>query len=792
MNKTLISMTCVAAAVVVGFSNSSQAAGVTLVENGEPRVSLVVAADEPKAEQAAAEIQKYLEKMSGAKLPLVKEGAALATPGAIYVGHTKTAAKLGVKIPSGFNPSIRPEAFEEEGFVIKTVDQQVVLGGNSDGPYQGTIYAAYEFLERLGCRFYFPGEWGEVVPQQKTVVLPETDLSSKPDFPLRSVNLGGWFPSTKEEWAMYEEWERKVKYTPSANSFYPLVGDGFLGYLLPPDEFFASDPELYAMDKSGSRKPPENFINGVMLSLHNPKVLKLSVENLKGAIAGETKSAIKRIVSPNGFGISPPDGASYDYDPKAIELNQNFNYPTYVDHPMTSEEFFGFAAKLAKEFPDKWVSTMAYSGRELPPQGVTIPPNMSVMYAPIATCVLHPLGDPGCWRRQETLSIMRQWTKRCDHVYLYDYNPGLLLGSFVPEADVANFAANAKFYREMGLKGFQAEGRKAFMISWISYYLRGKLMWDADADVEALKKDFYNTFFGPEAGPFVQQWWDSCEQALIQSSMHAHEDWLVDHIYTVEFTKRLHEFVEKAAQAKMTPEQKKRFEAFALIAEHLEAYALRNQAEQQLDFATALKEGQRMEDINAKLIGMYSFFIGPKEHPDFNNGWMKRYAKFQKMTDGTEGILVAKIPLEARFQRDRYNEGVLAEWYAPDFDDAKWGKKNTFHTWDAQDKPEDAKGHDYDGYGWYRMVVDVPADAAGKSVQLHFGGVINEGWVWVNGQYAGHRKWNLWWAGREALEMDVDVTGMLKPGPNLIALRVLNTSEVAGLIRRGFLWAPKK
>ena len=60
MNKTLISMTCVAAAVVVGFSNSSQAAGVTLVENGEPRVSLVVAADEPKAEQAAAEIQKYL------------------------------------------------------------------------------------------------------------------------------------------------------------------------------------------------------------------------------------------------------------------------------------------------------------------------------------------------------------------------------------------------------------------------------------------------------------------------------------------------------------------------------------------------------------------------------------------------------------------------------------------------------------------------------------------------------------------------------------------------------------
>ena len=432
-----------------------------------------------------------------------------------------------------------------------------------------------------------------MVPEKKTIVFPETDFVSKPDFALREQNLGGWFSSTPAEQAAYADWNDKIKYTHDA-IFYPPVGDGFLGYLLPPKEFMAGDAKLYAMDQSGSRKQPENFNNGVMLSLVNPKTFDLSVQNLRAALAGSTTSAIARIISPNrnGFGISPPDGACYDYDPEAVAKNQNFNYPTYIEHPMTSEEFFGFASRLAKVFPDKWVATMAYAGREMPPQGLRIPQNMAVMYAPIASCVLHAGDNPACWRRTETIRIMRQWCKLTPHVYLYDYNPGLLLGSFVPERDVANFAVNARLYKEMKLKGFQSEGRKTFMITWISYYLRGKLMWDTAADVEAIKKDFYDTFFGTEAGPLVEAWWDECEKALGAATIHCHEDWLVDHIYTVDFTRRLHAYVEKAAGCAMTPKQKEHFNAFALIADHLEAYAARNEAEMNLDYPNAVKQAR--------------------------------------------------------------------------------------------------------------------------------------------------------------------------------------------------------
>ncbi len=117
--------------------------------------------------------------------------------------------------------------------------------------------------------------------------------------------------------------------------------------------------------------------------------------------------------------------------------------------------------------------------------------------------------------------------------------------------------------------------------------------------------------------------------------------------------------------------------------------------------------------------------------------------------------------------------------------------KNTFYLWDQQDKPEDAVGHDYDGYGWYRFEVDIPSKWKNNPIHFYCGGVINEGWIWVNGEYAGHKSHAIWWMGGH--DFDLDITKLVRFGEkNIIAIRVWNNSEIGGLYRRGFIWSPTK
>ena len=40
-------------------------------------------------------------------------------------------------------------------------------------------------------------------------------------------------------------------------------------------------------------------------------------------------------------------------------------------------------------------------------------------------------------------------------------------------------------------------------------------------------------------------------------------------------------------------------------------------------------------------------------------------------------------------------------------------------------------------YGWYRATFTLPDDRAGKPVELQFGGVDEQAWVYVNGQPVG-------------------------------------------------------
>ena len=73
----------------------------------------------------------------------------------------------------------------------------------------------------------------------------------------------------------------------------------------------------------------------------------------------------------------------------------------------------------------------------------------------------------------------------------------------------------------------------------------------------------------------------------------------------------------------------------------------------------------------------------------------------------------------------------------------------------------------YVGYGWYRKHFNVPAAWSGKRVNLEFDGVFQVAEVFVNGQRIGEHKGGY-------TGFTFDITDAVKPGDNVVAVRVNN------------------
>jgi beta-galactosidase len=151
------------------------------------------------------------------------------------------------------------------------------------------------------------------------------------------------------------------------------------------------------------------------------------------------------------------------------------------------------------------------------------------------------------------------------------------------------------------------------------------------------------------------------------------------------------------------------------------------------------------------------------------------------------GDLIEKA---ARAHTDSFDDGRFERWQDAHFDDSGWKSLRTTRGWEDQGII-DAEGRAYRGLMWYRLTVDLPADAAGKSLWLCAPAVVNEAWVWVNGHYAGHRAHTMPWFRPHPVELEI--TPMVQPGQrNQITLRVLNNVDVfgaSGIYERMFIYA---
>ena len=125
-----------------------------------------------------------------------------------------------------------------------------------------------------------------------------------------------------------------------------------------------------------------------------------------------------------------------------------------------------------------------------------------------------------------------------------------------------------------------------------------------------------------------------------------------------------------------------------------------------------------------------------------------------------------------KFATDPTGTGHERNFFAAGFDDAAW-KTLDVGTWESQGFPG------YDGYAWYRIEFDGPAKVECNAVELKFGGVDEEAWVWLNGVFVGqHAVGTTGWDKPFAL----DVTDEVRWGKrNVLVVRVYDARQAGGI-----------
>ena len=783
--------------------------GLLLVENGEPRATIVVSADaansiatiglenpDPKlvadkVAWAARDLREYIQKMSGAALPIVSDVEAIPDGPRILVGRSKHTEPFDARIPTGLTP-LR----EEEGYAILTDGDTLLLAGNDALPYHGTEYAVSFFLHRLGVRWYMPGELGQVVPKRPTIAVGKLEVVDRPDFKMRNW-WTHWFANDLRA----EETRWKIRNGMNVNMMHAIPGDSSVRAVLPPEQE-KDNPEfaeVFARDAADSVYP------------HMPN---LASDKSVQYAANIIKEHFRKNPEATSWGIGADDGLPRDFSPGATELHMNF--PSLIGRfndpggDSTTEEWMQWvqrvSAEVHKEFPNHFLSTNGYANRDTPPVGIKPDPTIWIMFAAIWSDTYHAYDNPNSWMTQRQYNMLKTWTSMYDNVYMYDYLYYNLVGCGAPPIPLSRrHAHNMPLLKKLGVVGFWNEGRTVRGEAGIfPTYLLARMMWDADLDVAALMKEYFSAWYGPAAEP-AMAFWEEMEQAIEQSNLGGDRDHILSLIYTPELIAKLAahlESAEAAARGNAWAESRVRLDRATF--DYLLAYKAMERAEFDADWPAAVQHADAMvaairpamqlsryywditeeaKPIAAQAQGFYYWGTGQRREV---------YSQLAAQTGGEKGTLVAVLPEVAKFRIDPRDDGRFDGWFGDDTDDSAWETIRTTVPFYVQGNHQDAQGFPYLGAMWYRLTVDVPASAAGKQIKLYGMAAETEAWVWVNGQFVGHRPYVE--AYLRPCPIDVDVTSALKPGQkNTIAIRLHTnyqpTQMSAGMASRLFLYA---
>jgi hypothetical protein len=762
-----------------------------IVKEGRSDAAILLS---PKAgareRQAALDLAKYIKLMSGAELPVVSApgemSAALAGSRPVLVlGQAALDAKpaLAAKLSAVLKkkPSLRADGI----VLLRDGNKVYAAGGNDESHY----FAVAELLRGWGVRWFMPGDFGESVPHETTLSVGRLDIAYAPPFEVRTF------------WVSWLGEKKGVEPFQLRNMMHGA------------DSVYQAGHALGHYTKGLAKTPFET-------PLADPN----TAEHV-------SRAAEQEYAAGKDFSLAMEDGiylSAYPRDKELMLLQwDKYSMRWSVTDPML-QLLNGVAGRLRERHPESRskIGFLIYSNMFLPPTQVArLEPSLYAMLAPIDIDPNHAMGDPQSPPKNEYRAILSKWAKLTEgRLVIYDYDQSMLLWRDLPNPSHLAFKEDVKRYRDAGVLGFSTESRMALATTGINLYLRGRLMWNPDEDVDALLEDYYARFYGPARAP-MRDYWRAIFKAWQDTIVTEHEHFLIPAIYTPQLVARLEAPLRQAENAlkplrqpgrHLADEERlylERFEFVRLGYETLKAYvAMIEAAATNVDYQAAVVAGERGLQARDALTRANPAFTttGAESGAAFWPGEVAQYRDVRELIGGGKGRLLATLPLEWSFRRDKERKGVelqfsngpvdLTYWrehggdydldLRKDYPSSQWEVVKTDMYIQAQGI-RDPDRQSYTGDYWYRTEAALTAEQIGAHPHILFPGLVNSCELYLNGKEAARRtQLEPWWFNDQRFEWDVPLDGKVREGVNVIALRCHSLHHLGGMFRRPFLYAP--
>ena len=367
---------------------------------------------------------------------------------------------------------------ENDFISIQLKDSLITISSNNK---KNLFYATYEFIEKFLNVKWLSTDYTHYEKLSSLNIPDNYNYYYEPPVLTRTVHSKLFYDDSIFADKLKVTNEAFPRYVPNArvHTFHRFM---------PYDVFYEENPEYYAL-RNGKRLPTQ-------LCLTNNAVLEIVKDSVRSFFKS---SPISDVIS-----VSQDDNTQYCQCENCSKIDNKEGSP--------AGSLIHFVNDIAKDFPEKTISTLAYQYTRKPPKTKPLE-NVLITLCSIECDRSIPI-DEGC---KDFSSDLKGWSILTDNIRIWDYTTQFT-NFLAPFPNWGTIKPNINLFVQNNAKWiFEQHSRNDSELFELRSYVMAKLLWDPSLNFNTLIKDFNDKYYG-DGGKYITEYISKIQSQIDNTS----------------------------------------------------------------------------------------------------------------------------------------------------------------------------------------------------------------------------------------------------------------------------------